>query len=194
MPTAARMRQPGGAAPARAGVGSATRGRRRGVQPGTARLVSWRRIISGGIAGANARDDRGRALRGRAGADGGTNHSGGIETAAMERGYSQEATQGGSGKGGFSGPAAGGDYDDGGLNRRTPRDGQSGLPESLALSPEEIRAGSSHYQEPTPKLPRLTRIPPLPLLIAPIKVRARLASRSNERESTGFHLNAAGKC
>jgi hypothetical protein len=51
----------------------------------------------------------------------------------------QDATQGGSGKGGVSGPAAGGDYDDGGLDRRTPGDGQSGLPESLALSPEEIR-------------------------------------------------------
>ena len=40
---------------------------------------------------------------------------------------------------GVSGPAADGDCDDGGLDRRTPGDGQSGLPESLALSPEEIR-------------------------------------------------------
>jgi hypothetical protein len=75
------------------------------------------RNISAGIAGANARADRGRALRGRAGADGGSD--GGIETAALERGCSQDATQGGFGKGGISGPAAGGDYDDGGLDRRS---------------------------------------------------------------------------
>ena len=39
--------------------------------------------------------------------------------------------QGGSGKGGVSGPAAGGDCDDGGLDRRTPGDGLSGLPNHL---------------------------------------------------------------
>src|SRR4030095_16291354 len=83
-----------------------------------------------GIRGALSCWDRGVVADGRAGADGGSdggaNHSGGIETAAMERGCSQDATQGGSGKGGVSGPAAGGDYDDGGLDRRTPADGQSG--------------------------------------------------------------------
>jgi len=43
----------------------------------------------------------------------------------LEQGCSQVTTQGGSGKGGVCGPAADGDYDDGGLDRRELGDGQS---------------------------------------------------------------------
>jgi hypothetical protein len=57
----------------------------------------------------------------------------------VERGGSQDATQGRSGKGSVGGTTAGGDDEDGGLGRRMSGDGNPGLSQSLVVSPEEIQ-------------------------------------------------------
>jgi hypothetical protein len=63
--------------------GTARGGGRRGVQADSARLVSGRRDVSGGVADANERADGGGALRrgarGDGGGDGGTDHRGGVD-------------------------------------------------------------------------------------------------------------------
>ena len=54
---------------------------------------------------------------------------------------SQNSAQGGFSEGGFGGALAGGDDDDGGVDRRTSGDGHARLSELSLVSPEEAGRG-----------------------------------------------------
>lgn len=134
--------------------------------------VSGRPNISAGIAGANARGDRGEALPRRAGADCGSD--GGriiakkFEAPATERGRYQGAAQGGSGKGGVAGAAADEDADDRELDRRTPGVDSPGYLNHLLY--RQRKSGRKKYQDPTP----LPLTAPLPRVTAPHQLRCGL--------------------
>ena len=95
--------------------------------------MSGRGEVSGGVADADERADGGGALRrgarGDGGGAGGTNHRGGVEAGAVAKSRSQNSDQGGFSEVGFGGAPAGGDDDDGGVDRRASGDGHARLSE-----------------------------------------------------------------
>ena len=69
----------------------------------------------------------------------GSAHRGGVEAGAVAKSRSQNSTQGEFSEGGFGGALAGGDDDDGGVDRRASGDGYAGLSylNHLLYRPEE---------------------------------------------------------
>ena len=92
------------------------------------RLMSGRRDVSGGVADADERADGGGALRrgarGDVGGAGVTNHRGGVEAGGWQEADLKTRPKGVS-EGGFGGSLAGGDGDDGGVDRQASGDGHA---------------------------------------------------------------------
>ena len=82
-----------------------------------------------------------RRARGDGGGAGGTDHREAVEAGAVAGSGSQNSAEGGFSEGGFGGALAGGNDDDGGVDRRTSGDGHAGLSEPSLVSPEEAGRG-----------------------------------------------------
>ena len=78
-----------------------------------------------------------RGARRDGGGAGGTDHRGGVEAGAVAGSGSQHSAQGGFSEGGFGCALAGGNDDDGGVDRRASGDGHARLSQPSLVSPEE---------------------------------------------------------